>query len=340
MWRPSRACLLPLAVSLITPCASLRHGGSLSFGAAAGEPNATLKVHGLEPAGGAGADPGNATERKRLKVVVMIMTAPGAFEWRQLVRKHLPEATKDVRALGRDVELVTRFAVGKAQQMLGGMRCMWEAATYGDMAMLDVPDGIREAHSDGQHGGKIWFVFKWALDHFPEADLFFKQDDDSIVNWRIALPTMLDKVWKAPAKLPFERMYLGRLQYEFDDPCGMGELYGFSKDIVMFGTQFTKPEVMTEDVFTCHWVQGMEMWIGELAVDRGGLLKWPAYENAWIHPVKDKQVYEDCFKNLAGCMVEYPWGDHQNITFRLLPSVEAARLWMAHNSTATEEVKL
>jgi len=271
----------------------------------------------------------------------MVMTAPGAFEWRQLVRKHWQEQARDVQLVGKPVDVVMRFAVGKAPKLPGNMLTAWESTTFGDMAILDVQDGVKEAHSEGQHGGKIWYLFKWALEQFPDADLYFKQDDDNIVNWRIALPTMLDHAWRKPHTLPLERVYMGRLQFEEPGiPCGMGELYGFSKDVVTYGTAFTKPEIMTEDVFTCNWVKGMELWIGEWAVDRGGLLSWPAYENAWIHPVKEKEVYESCFQNLDGCVVEYQWGDHQNITFRWLPDVQAAQLWLAQNSTAKQEVNL
>mmetsp|Transcript_70370 Transcript_70370/g.205814 ORF Transcript_70370/g.205814 Transcript_70370/m.205814 type:complete len:325 (+) Transcript_70370:31-1005(+) len=314
---------LPVLVFLITPCMSLRHSGSVA------------------PDNGSDLSLANSSDdsKRRMQVVVMLMTAPGAAEWRQLIRQHWRETSRDVTALGREVDLVMRFAVGKAPGLLGNLMCRAEAAAHGDMALLDVPDGIREEHSEMQHGGKIWYVFKWAVDNFPRADLYFKQDDDNIVNWRVALPTMLAHAWHPP-KLPFERMYLGRLQLEFGHPCGMGELYGFSKDVVMFGTTFTKPEVETEDVFTCNWVREMEKWIGEFQVDRGGLLSWPAYENAWVHPVKRKEVYHSCFNDLAsGCLVPYPWGDHQNITFRLLPSVEAARAWLAYNSTATQEIE-
>lgn len=269
------------------------------------------------------------------QVVVMLMTAPGQFEWRDMVRRHWPTTASNVTALGREVEMVMRFAVGRAPGLPGQVGCQVESSQHGDMALLDVEDGVREFHSRAQHNGKIWHVFKWALTHFPKAELYFKQDDDNIVNWRVALPTMLKHASQPVEDLPLKRRYVGRVQMEAPGkPCGMGELYGFSRDIVTFATTFFKPEERTEDVATCEWAYGAELFLGP--VDKGGLLSWPAYENAWIHPVKEPEVYESCFKETS-CKVKYLWGDEQDITFRLLPSVESAELWLLHNSTAKQE---
>mmetsp|Transcript_2823 Transcript_2823/g.6605 ORF Transcript_2823/g.6605 Transcript_2823/m.6605 type:complete len:331 (+) Transcript_2823:52-1044(+) len=287
-----------------------------------------------------GPEMGVDVGHRPIQVVVMIMTAPHASSWRQMVRRHWGEVAGNVTVIGHNVDIVMKFAVGKAADPIANMQCRREASKHGDMAILKVMDGRKKEHSSAQHYGKIWYLFKWALDNYPKADLYFKQDDDSIVNWRIALPLMLERVWRPPAKLPFERLYMGRLQYEVGYPCGMGELYGFSKDIVTFGTAFTKPMEYTEDVFTCEWTRGMDQWI-EPKIDRGGLLSWPSYENAWIHPVKEQHVYEQCFKDgVQGCQVQYPWGDRQNISFRVLPSLEAAKLFRVLNSTATQEQEI
>lgn len=281
------------------------------------------------------ATPTQDTESS-FQVVVMLMTAPANAAWRDMVRRHWPQAASNVSALGRDVDLVMRFAIGKAPDEEQQVACYEEARRRGDLALLNVSDGVRQLHSKAQHNGKIWFVFRWALTHFPKAELYFKQDDDNIVNWRVALPTMLAHS-TTPNTLPLQRKYLGRIQMEAPGkPCGMGELYGFSKDIVYLAAKYWKPQNRTEDVATCAWAYGMEQLVAP--VDWGGLLSWPAYENAWIHPVKDVETYESCFRE-SSCKVKYLWGDEQDITFRWLPDMAAAQTWLRQNSTAKQEVR-
>ncbi|CAJ1432439.1 unnamed protein product [Effrenium voratum] len=103
-----------------------------------------------------------------------------------------------------------------------------------------------EAARDGRRGEKAWDP-RWALQRYPDAQLIFHQDGDTVVDWRQALPRLLRAVL-GPEVLsrPLEeealqRLQLGRLCERTPthllagcpgavelEPCGAGSLYGFS----------------------------------------------------------------------------------------------------------------
>jgi hypothetical protein len=152
----------------------------------------------------------NPLERN-IQVVVMIMSAPKAFDLRSLIRLTFKEMFPNFCWRGHGVNLTVRFAVGSqypsmAANVSGYLKDMLrqESETYGDMAFLDTFDGYMPPYNisdvyKGTHPlaycdfGKSWHQFNWALLNFPDADLIFKQDDDAIVNWPGALSIFLNK---------------------------------------------------------------------------------------------------------------------------------------------------
>ncbi|CAJ1359129.1 unnamed protein product, partial [Effrenium voratum] len=116
----------------------------------------------------------------------------------------------------------------------------------------------------GQNSEKTWRSFQWALQRYPDAQLIFHQDGDTVVDWRQALPRLLRAVL-GPEVLsrPLEdealqRLQLGRLCERTPthllagcpgavelEPCGAGSLYGFSVDVVRWIVATQRPEAAT-----------------------------------------------------------------------------------------------
>lgn len=200
-------------------------------------------------------------------IVVMITSPPNTFKWRRMIRKPLRELTRGVKVAGRSASLSVRFAVGKLdvatvprlrpriQALLAA-----EQDAHGDLAFLNMTDG-------SCNDGKTWYTFEWALRHFPDADVIFKQDDDTIVDWRLALPRMLDRVVPEAALRPLRRLYVGTLAANYScpsvrdgrAPCAAGALYGFSGDIakwVVDNAVIRKGQ--WEDMESCLWARRFE----------------------------------------------------------------------------------
>lgn len=271
-----------------------------------------------------------------LSVLVMIMSVPEDFEWRAMVRSSLPELSQGVSAGNRPANIVTRFAIGRPSLDLEPKRrdevealLQSEANSYGDLALLNVTDGRKIKHSTDQHHGKVWHLYDWAMQKFPHAQLIFKQDDDTIVDWRIALPKLLEPGYPAPTpSYPAQHLYVGRLcPWELCNPilkqmslnqtqlCAAGELYGLSSDIVRWALATQKPQAGIEDILVCKWVHDFEkdqqVW--------SRFLYPPRHDNAWIHPVKEAALYKKCVSDRdEGCSVHF-WKDPP-VHFKLPPS--------------------
>lgn len=255
-----------------------------------------------------GADP------RPVLVVAMITTPPMSFRWRRMIRKYLPEITMGVAAVGRDVEMVVRFAVGGPPQEMRPrlkpqLRAMLAAEQeyHRDLAVLNMTDG-------SCNDGKTWYTFEWAAKHFPEAELVFKLDDDTVVDWRVAMPQMLGRLFDGPPVEPLRRLYIGTLAAAYScpgvldgrAPCAAGALYGFSGDIVQWVAENAGPVQGLEDMEACAWARSFEREVlqeGEV-LDPRGLLEALRGEigGAWVHPVKDRQHYEKCYEDREhGC---------------------------------------
>ncbi|CAE7297872.1 unnamed protein product [Symbiodinium sp. KB8] len=162
---------------------------------------------------------GDGGPAEALEVVALIATPVEAFSWRAMVRKTLEELAVGVTA-GCPVALHARFAVGlpPARQM---DQLQLEAQTFGDLAQLNMTDNFITA---GQNSEKSFLSFAWAVQHFPNADLIFHQDGDTMVDWREAVPRMLRRIFGLlpPARRDIRRhfidtrMYLGHV--ELRDP--------------------------------------------------------------------------------------------------------------------------
>lgn len=144
-------------------------------------------------------------------------------------------------------------------------------------------------------------------------DLYFKLDDDTIVNWRIALPRMLSPFVTAQnLALPLKALYVGTRASNQScsavrsgaGPCAVGALYGFSRDVIEWVLMHIKPAYGKEDMIACSWARAFERQHKRL--DARGLLDAGAglLDNAWVHPVKDDKLYRTCVSNWThGCQV-------------------------------------
>ncbi|CAE7410742.1 unnamed protein product [Symbiodinium sp. CCMP2592] len=258
---------------------------------------------------------GDGGPAEALEVIALIATpVEEAFSWRAMVRKTLKELAVGVTA-GCPVAIHARFAVGlpPARQM---DQLQLEAETFGDLARLNMTDNFITA---GQNSEKSFLSFAWAVQHFPDADLVFHQDGDTMVDWREAVPRMLRRVFGLlpPARRDIRRLYLGRLCERAPshllagcpgaveiEPCGAGSLYGFSGDVVRWIVATQNPEVghrmNYEDLHACRWARRFEE--AHHGLDVCGLLRARDFQNAWIHPVKDSRAYMNCFYNRShGC---------------------------------------
>eukprot|EP00928_Gymnodinium_smaydae_P002092 TRINITY_DN10733_c0_g2_i1.p1 TRINITY_DN10733_c0_g2~~TRINITY_DN10733_c0_g2_i1.p1 ORF type:complete len:328 (-),score=49.22 TRINITY_DN10733_c0_g2_i1:574-1455(-) len=258
-----------------------------------------------------------------------------------MVRVALPELTAGVIALGRSANVVVRFAVGKPPLDLGPAAAAeleralaGEQEMHGDLARLPHPDGHKATHSSGQKNGKVWHLLAWALRNFPQADLYFKQDDDTIVDWRVTLPLLLEHLPSAGASdgvsgasLPPSRLYVGRLcpkalccgggrrcRLPAWAHCAAGHLYGLSGDIVRWIVEHARPTAGNEDLTVCGWVHDFTEEVGgglssgnhraRGLLDPRGLLYPPSHDDAWIHGVKTEAQYSQCLGDrLQGCAV-------------------------------------
>ncbi|CAJ1387425.1 unnamed protein product, partial [Effrenium voratum] len=197
------------------------------------------------------AEAAASDEAKRgLLVVAMIAVPVEAFAWRRMVRATLQDLAGPLdlghawRRVSSGAEVRPRFAVGAHAGSALRSRVEREAAEFGDMAILNMTDSFETA---GQNSEKTWLSFQWALQRYPDAQLIFHQDGDTVVDWRQALPRLLRAVL-GPEVLsrPLEeealqRLQLGRLCERTPthllagcpgavelEPCGAGSLYGFS----------------------------------------------------------------------------------------------------------------
>lgn len=248
---------------------------------------------------------------------VLVTTPPMNLHGRGMIRETLEEITTGVVAAGRPARFTVRFAVGRPPKFMKPrlrprLRALLveEQRIFGDLALLNMTDG-------SCNDGKTWHTFEWAAREFPAADLVFKIDDDTVVDWRLALARILRRaVRERPATLPLRGLYVGTLAANYScssvldgrEPCAAGALYGFSMDIVRWIVEHEGPSEGYEDMEACLWARRFERAV--LTV--GGRLKpWGLLEalrgqigGAWAHPVKDPELFETCYKDRErGCFV-------------------------------------
>jgi len=230
-----------------------------------------------------------------------------------MVRDSLAELTSEVVVGGRPATITVYFAVGRPKQKSLRKKITRESEKHGDIAILDIRDG--ESPSDKtDKNAKSWYQFVWAAQQHPDAHMVFKQDDDTVIDWRVALPRILGHLVKGRKRFKLkklQRTYAGRLcprnlclypEPTSESLCGAGELYGFSIDLVRWIVENTRPEPGYEDMVSCSWMRRFEKLVGP--VDTRGLLYGPAHENAWIHPVKSEDLYKECVGNrINGCAI-------------------------------------
>lgn len=211
-----------------------------------------------------------------------------------------------------------------------------EEQTYGDIVRIEVAEGTKQAARV-----KTWHVFNWTVLNCPEASLIFKQDYDTIVDWRVFLPRLfnitLNISSNSDSSIPYPskmshidpepallHLYLGRKH--FATPCGSGALYGFSRDIARWVVSNVQPLNGTyyEDLAVCSWVNQFEKDNGH--VNRNGLLKPEDFlRNASIHFIKSDTSYFACFENrYYGCGNGKPQGTDGYEFFRLPPRNSSA----------------
>lgn len=261
-----------------------------------------------------------------LLALSMVLSPPEAAEWRSMMRRALPDVTRGIMVSGREARVLVRFAVGRppADSPVSQRDLEAEAARYGDLALLDCQDGLKKMNfttHGRQNNGKIWYLFDWAARNVPEADLVFKQDDDMVIDWRIALPRMLSRAvqWQAPPGLQLQRLFLGQLCpwvlcHVMGDAVGVapgskcgGPIFGFSGDIARWAAANSHPEPGPEDMVGCKWANQFEHAMG--TVDTSGLLALQDSMEAWIHPVKSPLVFATCHDSVVrGPGVKSCWG--------------------------------
>jgi len=300
-----------------------------------------------------------AASPQRLQVVSMIMTAPESFEKRRIIRSTLRELTSGVAMGDLGADVIVRFAIGnkypdwtEAKQRNITDMLLSESSSYGDLAILNISDASLVAWSDFEtpysdyipvpvwyvpgycDTGKTWHLFQWALTQFPSADLIFKQDDDAIVDWRVALTRFAGRALpqgnlSSSSQLPSlflgrQHSYSGILAFNYQTTCANGELYGFSRDVVSWIGENTHSLVGAEDLRACEWADLFDRSHPQDPINRHGILEPgqgpDGYCGAWVHMVKTDEQYLACYQDrVNGCTTtdhnvcwSHSWGECQD----------------------------
>jgi len=272
--------------------------------------------------------------KRHVQVVVMVMANPLSPERRDLFRSSLPEVTNEVAVNGIPVQLVVRFAVGdsypcynETEQARARNLLKLESKNYGDIAYLNITDGckpgkfINYANVTGWYElsycdtGKSWHLFQWARHHYPKASLVFKQDDDALVDWRIALPMLLASASENQSRDSrhlFQGLFLGGQHkvVSIVDPtrtCVEGQMYGFSADVLSWVGAHISPQVAVEDLEACNWADAFDKAHPWDPVNRHGIVPLASAcvdSQAWIHPLKTDDLFKRCIEDrVHGCIV-------------------------------------
>lgn len=256
-----------------------------------------------------------------------------------MIRKYTSEITTGVMVASSKVQVVVRFAVGgppkpMMPRLKPKLRALLadEAQHFGDLAFLNMTDG-------SCNDGKTWYTLEWAARNFPHAQLVFKLDDDTVVDWRQALPRMLDRVLDGRSlELPLRHLYVGTLAANYScpgvldgrEPCAAGALYGLSMDIVQWVVRNAGPVEGLEDMETCAWVRQFErdtLPAGERVSPRGLLEALTGdIAGAWVHPIKDRELFEKCYEDRAnGCYgLMFPNSWYPALLHFQMPAVRAS----------------
>ena len=125
--------------------------------------------------------------------LVLIWTHPEAELLRSAIRSTQPALTNTTGVIpcgGRELRVICRFALGAPHGAQRQARLFTEQTWHRDLALLNMTEapGLGRGRS---YDGKAWRMLEWAVLNHPEAAVIFKQDADSLVDYRRAVPTFL-----------------------------------------------------------------------------------------------------------------------------------------------------
>lgn len=107
-------------------------------------------------------------QKKRLKLVVAILSAPVRFDHREGIRQTwMKQCTSE--------EVVCRFFTDSLSDMEQKVQSVLanESAKYGDIEFMPIPKGYN-------FGLRLLWLMEWSLERF-EFDFFLRMDDDYFV---------------------------------------------------------------------------------------------------------------------------------------------------------------
>ena len=118
---------------------------------------------------------------------------PEAELLRSAIRSTLPALTNTTGVIpcgGHELRVICRFALGAPHGAQRQARLFAEQTWHRDLALLNMTEapGLGRGRS---YDGKAWRTLEWAVLNHPEATVVFKQDADSLVDYRRAVPTFL-----------------------------------------------------------------------------------------------------------------------------------------------------
>jgi len=130
--------------------------------------------------------------------LVLIWTHPEAELLRSAIRSTQPALTNTTGVIpcgGHELRVICRFALGAPHGAQRQARLIAEQTWHRDLALLNMTEapGLGRGRS---YDGKAWRTLEWAVLNHPEATVVFKQDADSLVDYRRALARPLP--WRAP----------------------------------------------------------------------------------------------------------------------------------------------
>ena len=243
--------------------------------------------------------------------LVLIWTHPEAELLRSAIRSTQPALTNTTGVIpcgGHELRVICRFALGAPHGAQRQARLFAEQTWHRDLALLNMTEapGLGRGRS---YDGKAWRTLEWAVLNHPEATVVFKQDADSLVDYRRAVPTFLSMASRVAfqgKRIPKERpSRLSPQRYAAADvhaksgcapswrplnaymghhchrswctgpakvsQCASGSLYGMTSDVARWVVSHAKPERgYDEDMIVCKYVNDYEQRTGH-TVSREGI---------------------------------------------------------------------
>ena len=122
-------------------------------------------------------------------ILIFVWTPPEWSKWRAMLRPHLAVFTHGMQS---EVRFTCMPPPMNSSSIIASLEA--EQRAHDDLAMLTGPTEINPS------GRKYWLMLAWALRFRPKVDVILKQESDVIVDWRRAVPAMLQQVATAEGR--------------------------------------------------------------------------------------------------------------------------------------------